>query len=392
MPCRRWPSCSPTRPGFGDLAGGRGPRRRRLGEARRRPRRRRRDRARAASLGRRRRGPRAGEGHRPRRRRVRRRRAGAHRPARGRVGALRPDVERRRRHRARASQLDARRPTSCWRRSTPLEAVDRHPRSRVPRHADGRPHARHPRRAHDVRGQARALGAAGAARSRAPGAGPRRRSRSASCRARSARTRTSIPRSRRTCASSSGLAPVPATQVLARDRHAEFLYACASVGAIDRGVRARDPPPAAHRGRRGRGAVPRRRAEGLERDAPQAQPGEVRAAVRARACAAGEPAGRARGCRALARARHLALVGRAHHPPRLAAARVLRAGAVPDDRRRARRLPRAHAARTSTRRTGSCSASRCCSRSSRAGSRRDDAYRLVQRNAIRSLGGAATVP
>ncbi len=28
-----------------------------------------------------------------------------------------------------------------------------------------------------------------------------------------------------------GLVPVPATQVLARDRHAEFLYACASVGA-----------------------------------------------------------------------------------------------------------------------------------------------------------------
>jgi adenylosuccinate lyase len=28
-----------------------------------------------------------------------------------------------------------------------------------------------------------------------------------------------------------GLAPAPATQVLARDRHAEFLYACASVGA-----------------------------------------------------------------------------------------------------------------------------------------------------------------
>jgi adenylosuccinate lyase len=28
-----------------------------------------------------------------------------------------------------------------------------------------------------------------------------------------------------------GLRPVPATQVIARDRHAEFLYACASVGA-----------------------------------------------------------------------------------------------------------------------------------------------------------------
>src|SRR5207245_4475003 len=28
-----------------------------------------------------------------------------------------------------------------------------------------------------------------------------------------------------------GLTPVPASQVIARDRHAEYLYACASVGA-----------------------------------------------------------------------------------------------------------------------------------------------------------------
>ncbi|HRE00383.1 MAG TPA: lyase family protein, partial [Ilumatobacteraceae bacterium] len=28
-----------------------------------------------------------------------------------------------------------------------------------------------------------------------------------------------------------GLTPVPATQVIARDRHAEFLYACASIGS-----------------------------------------------------------------------------------------------------------------------------------------------------------------
>ena len=39
------------------------------------------------------------------------------------------------------------------------------------------------------------------------------------------------PRSRPTCASALGLDPVPATQVIARDRHAELLYACASVGA-----------------------------------------------------------------------------------------------------------------------------------------------------------------
>ena len=35
----------------------------------------------------------------------------------------------------------------------------------------------------------------------------------------------------RTSAAPSGLTPVPATQVIARDRHAEYLWACASVGA-----------------------------------------------------------------------------------------------------------------------------------------------------------------
>ena len=43
-------------------------------------------------------------------------------------------------------------------------------------------------------------------------------------------------------------------------------------------LRHRVPPPAAHRGPRGRGAVPRRRAEGLERDAAQAQPDRRRSA------------------------------------------------------------------------------------------------------------------
>ena len=108
---------------------------------------------------------------------------------------------------------------------------DRRTCARVPRHADGRPHARHPRGADDVRREARAVGDAGAPRSRAAAARARRRSRSASCRARSVRTPTSIRASSSTCASSSGLRPVPATQVLARDRHAEVMYACASLGA-----------------------------------------------------------------------------------------------------------------------------------------------------------------
>ncbi len=39
------------------------------------------------------------------------------------------------------------------------------------------------------------------------------------------------PRSKPTSASALGLTPVPATQVIARDRHAEHLWACASVGS-----------------------------------------------------------------------------------------------------------------------------------------------------------------
>ena len=62
-------------------------------------------------------------------------------------------------------------------------------------------------------------------------------------------------------------------------------------GRRARALRDRDPPPPAHRGARGRGAVPRR-PEGLERDAAQAQPDHHRAHHRARAGAARLLAGR----------------------------------------------------------------------------------------------------
>src|SRR5207244_2179395 len=84
------------------------------------------------------------------------------------------------------------------------------------------------------------------------------------------------------------------------------------VGAAGHG----DPPSAAHRGERGAGAVPGR-SEGLERDAAQAQPDQERADLRPRARAAGQRASRARGRGAVARARYLALLGRACDPARL---------------------------------------------------------------------------
>ena len=160
-------------------------------------------------------------------------------------------------------------------------------------------------------------------RSRTARPRPRARSRSASSRAQSARTPTSIPRVEDHVCAALGLVPVPATQVIARDRHAESALRVRVSRREHRVVRPRDPAPPAHRGRRGRRAVPRR-AEGLERDAAQAQPREVRAAVRPGPRAAFQPASRIRGCRVVARARHLALVGRTHHPSRLAPARALR--------------------------------------------------------------------
>ena len=69
-------------------------------------------------------------------------------------------------------------------------------------------------------------------------------------------------------------------------------------GRRARALRHRDPPPAAHRGARGRGAVPRR-PEGLVGDAAQAQPDRLRADHRARAasCAATRrPASRTSRC------------------------------------------------------------------------------------------------
>ena len=64
-------------------------------------------------------------------------------------------------------------------------------------------------------------------------------------------------------------------------------------GRRARALRDRGAPPPAHGGARGRGAVPRRRAEGLVGDAAQAQPDRVRAHHRDRPAAARIRAGRA---------------------------------------------------------------------------------------------------
>ena len=66
-----------------------------------------------------------------------------------------------------------------------------------------------------------------------------------------------------------GLRPAAiSTQILQRDRHAEFVAALALVGDEHRTLGAGVPPPAAHRGARG-GGILRQGPEGLQRDAAQ---------------------------------------------------------------------------------------------------------------------------
>src|SRR5919109_429541 len=109
-----------------------------------------------------------------------------------------------------------------------------------------------------------------------------------------------------------------------------------------RTARRRGPPPAAHRGARGRGAV-RRGPEGLLGHAAQAQPGGGRAAHRDRQAAARLRRGRARGRRPLARARHLPLLGGAGGAARRLLRARLPAGAGPLAGRRPAGLPGADA-------------------------------------------------
>ena len=109
-----------------------------------------------------------------------------------------------------------------------------------------------------------------------------------------------------------GLAVEPvSTQVIPRDRHAMYLRDARRHRLVDRARRDRNPPPAAHRSARSRGVL-LARPEGLVGDAAQAQPGADRKPHRPRPPGARHGRAGARERRALARARHLAFVGRAH--------------------------------------------------------------------------------
>ena len=104
--------------------------------------------------------------------------------------------------------------------------------------------------------------------------------------------RTSIPQVEAYVCEQLGLEPAPATQVVARDRHAEVLYACAALGssiesfALEiRHLQRTEVGEVA-------GTVRGGRAEGVERDAAQAEPVALRAALWSRTRPARQPPGR----------------------------------------------------------------------------------------------------
>ena len=201
------------------------------------------------------------------------------------------------------------------------------------------------------------------ARRRAHPTRARGRSRSASCRARSARSRICRRRSRRTSAAALGLEPAPvASQVIQRDRHAELLSALAITGSSLEKFALEIRGLAEDRDRRGRGTV-RQRAEGLVGDAAQAQPDRLRADRRAGAAAARQRRRGVREQRALARARHLAFVGRARHPAGQLHRARSHAAPLHADRQRAWSSIPSACARTSSARAASCSPAPCCSSS-----------------------------
>ena len=147
-----------------------------------------------------------------------------------------------------------------------------------------------------------------------------------------------------------------------------------------RAVRHRDPPSPAHRGARGRGAVPRG-PEGLVGDAAQAQPDrDASGSPASRACCAAtrRPGSRTSrsGTSATSRTR----------PPSAWRCPTPRSCSTTRSRwrcgwPRAWRCTRTACARTSTSPAARSSRSGRCWRWSRAGLSRDDAYRIVQENA-----------
>ncbi len=196
---------------------------------------------------------------------------GQHRAARGRrLRALRHDVVGPARHRAgAAARRRDRHPAGQGRRAGRRAA---RPRARAPRHAAGRAHPRHPRRARRLGPPGRRLRVRDGPLPRPAARGARGRRRAARSPARSAPTPTSTRRSSARSPPRSACRPADvATQVVIRDGITEWVSALADHGDGVRGDRPRGAARPAHRGARAVGAV-RQGAEGLLGDAAQEEP------------------------------------------------------------------------------------------------------------------------
>ena len=176
---------------------------------------------------------------------------------------------------------------------------------------------------------------------------------------------------------------MPATQVIARDRHAQYLYACASVGAtielmatevrhLQR-TEVREVEEGFRAGQKGSSAMPHKRnpitAERL-----------VGLARVLRGNLQAGPGGR----RPLARARHLALVGRAGDPARLEPPRLLLAATGGHAGRRACGSTPERMLENLDRSYGLVFSQPVLLALVAGGLSRDDAYRIVQDDAMRS--------
>ncbi len=202
-------------------------------------------------------------------------------------------------------------------------------------------------------------------------------------------TPTSTPRWRHAVCRALGLMPVPATQVIARDRHAEYLWACASVGAtielmateirhLQRTeVREVEEPFGA--GQKGSSAMPHKR-----NPIKSEQLSGLARVLRGYLGAGLEDV-------ALWHERDIShsSVERIILPDASMLAYYM---LVQDDGpdRRAGRPPRPDAGELRPDPMAWCSASPCCWPWSRAGLTRDEAYRIVQRDAMARLGRRTT--
>ena len=148
--------------------------------------------------------------------------------------------------------------------------------------------------------------------------------------------------SRRALARSACAARRCPTQIVARDRHADYFMALARLGTAVERHRAHRPPLAAHRGRRGEEAF------GKGQKGSSAMPHKKNPILSENLCGLARllrsyASAGARGRRALARARHLALVGRARDRPGRDRPRRLHGPPRRRPGRRAGRPRRAHA-------------------------------------------------